>query len=137
MATYSKSGVNNTTFSPNPDITAQITGTGNPIPGTVNPPFAASIALEPYLASSRFIQVLGVSSVSATSTLTTAFVANPGAHLTVQCNASSSGTVTYTFSTGFKSTGTAAPTASTRLLVLFVSDGTTWNEVARTSAALS
>lgn len=130
-------GVNNTAFNPNADITSQITGTGNPVPGTINPTFASTISLNTILQYSRFVQILGVSTVSATTTITTGFVATPGGRLAVQLNASASGTVTATFSTGFKATGTLAATSSTRILIDFVSDGTTWNEVSRTTAALS
>lgn len=127
----------NTPFTPNADFTAQLTGSGVAIGNAVSPTFSATIALTSILQGTRFVRILGSNTTSSTVSLTTAFVANPGALLVVQVNADASGTVTATFSTGFKATGTLAPTSSTRMLILFASDGTTWNEVARTGSALS
>jgi hypothetical protein len=126
----------NTTFSPNPDLTAQITGSGASVPGSVSPTYAATQAIASILQYSRFVLIAGVNSVSATTTITTTFVAKAGARLAVQVNAAG-GTVTATFSTGFRVTGTAAPTIGTSLLVDFVSDGTTWNEIGRSAAVLT
>lgn len=126
----------NTTFSPNPDLTAQITGSGASVPGSVSPTFAATQAIAAILQYSRFVLIAGDSNVSATTTITTTFVAKAGARLAVQINAAN-GTVTATFSTGFRVTGTAAPTVGTSLLVDFVSDGTTWNEISRSAAVLT
>lgn len=129
--------VNNSAFSFNPDIVAQMSGSGKPVPGTVTPTFAASMALAAVLLYSRYVRILGVSTVSATVDLTTTFVAPAGARLTVQVDNSASGTVTATFGTGFRSTGTVAPTASKSILVDFSSDGITWNEVGRSASALA
>ena len=136
----------NTAFSPNPDITCQITGTptattpgftGDPSIGAgVAPTYAATISLEPFLQNSRFVLINGVSATSATTTLNTTFVAPAGATLLIQVNASG-GTITATFGTGFRKTGTLAPTVGTSMLIEFVSDGITWNEIGRTSAALA
>lgn len=133
----SQRGVNNTAFSPNPDITAQITGTGQPVAGAISLTYSATQAIAPILLYSRYVEINGVSTVSATTTVTTGFVATPGAHLIVNVLASASGTVTATFSTGFKATGTVAATASTNFPVLFVSNGVAWVEVARPTAAVA
>ena len=133
----SQRGVNNTPFSPNPDITAQITGTGQPVPGALSPTFAATQDITSILQYSRYVEILGVSTVSSTCTITTSFVATPGAHLIVNVKASASGTVTATFSTGFKVVTTVAATQSTNFPVLFVSNGTAWVEVARPTAAIA
>jgi hypothetical protein len=139
MANYplSTRGVNNTAFSPNADMVAQMTGSGQPVPGALSPTYAATQAIEGILQYSRYVEINGVSTVSATCTITTAFVATPGAHLIVNVKASSSGTVTATFSTGFKVVTTVAATASTNFPVLFVSNGTAWVEVARPTAAIA
>lgn len=133
----SQRGLNNTPFSPNPDITAQLTGTGQPVPGALALTFAALQAIAPILQYSRYVEINGVSTVSATTTVSTTFVASPGSILIVNTKASASGTVTTTFGTGFKSTGTCAATASTNFPVHFVSNGTAWVEVARPTAAIA
>lgn len=133
----SQRGITNTAFSPNPDIVAQITGTGQPVGGAISLTFSATQAIGPILQYSRYVEINGVSTVSATATVTTAFVATPGARLIVNTLASASGTVTTTFSTGFKSTGTCAATASTNFPVEFVSNGVAWVEVCRPTAAIA
>jgi len=136
-APLSQRGVNNTPFSPNPDLTAQITGSGQPVPGKLSLTYAATQAIEPILQYSRYVEIAGVNTTSATCTVTTAFVATPGARLIINTKADSSGTVTTTFGTGFKSTGTCAATSSTNFPVEFVSNGTAWVEVCRPTAAIS
>lgn len=134
----SQRGVNNTAFSPNPDILAQLTGTGQPTPAAISLTYAATQAIESLLmAGTRYVEINGVSTVSSTCTVTTAFVATPGALLIVNVLASASGTVTATFSTGFKVTGTVAATASTNFPVEFVSNGVAWIETGRPTAAIA
>ena len=130
-------GTNNTAFAPNADITAQITGSGNAVPGAVSLTYAATQAIGPILQYSRYVEINGVNTTSATTTVTTTMIALKGAHLIVNVLADATGTVTATFSTGFKSTGTVAATASTNFPVLFVSNGTNWVEVARPTAAIA
>lgn len=134
MAAIQNRGVNNTAFSPNPDKTAQMTGSGAPVPGTVSPTFAAAVVLDAVLNYSTYVRMLGVSTVSSTCTLTTTNAAPIGARLAVSCEASASGTVTYTFSTGFKVSATAAATLSTAMTVSFVGNGTNWVESGRSLA---
>lgn len=133
----SQRGVNNTAFSPNADLVAQITGSGQPVPGALALTFAATQAIESILQYSRYVEIAGSNTTSATTTITTAFIATPGAQLIVNVKADSTGTVTATFSTGFKTTGTVAATASTNFPVAFVSNGTAWVEVARPTAAIA
>ena len=133
----SSRGVNNTFASPNADITAQLTGTGQPVPGALSLTYASTQAIEKLLQYSRYVEIAGSNTTSATCTITTAFVATPGAHLIVNVKADGTGTVTATFSTGFKATGTVAATTSTNFPVLFVSNGTAWVEVARPTAAVA
>ena len=127
----------NTAFSPNPDFTAQITGSGVTVAGVsgtgITPTYASSIELAPYLQSTRFIAI-NTTSVVGNSTLTAAYVPQAGARLVIQINNDSSGARTITFSTGFRVTGTVTGTASKAILVTFCSDGTTWNEASRTTA---
>lgn len=131
-------GVSNTAFSFNPDLAAQLLGSGAAIPGAIAPTFAATIALDSLMPYTRYIEINGVSTVSSTVSLTNGVVCLPGALLIVNIKASSSGTVTATFSTGFKATGTVAATASTNFPVLFVANSAgVWVEVARASAAVA
>ena len=127
-------GVNNTAFSVNPDKLACLVGSGGPSPGVLSPTFAAAVVLDSILNYSNYVRILGVSTVSSTCSITTTNVALEGALLSVMCQASSSGTVTYTFSTGFKVSATAAATLSTAMTVNFRSNGTNWIEVSRSLA---
>ena len=127
----------NTAFSPNPDLVAQVTGSGQPAPGAgttgLAPTYASSIELAPTLQYSRFVAINTTSGVG-NATITAAYVAQAGARLVVQINNDAGGARTITFSTGFRSTGTVTGTASKAIVVGFCSDGTTWNETSRTTA---
>jgi hypothetical protein len=126
-------GVNNTAFSPNPDKVAQITGSGQPVPGAVSPTFDAAVVLDSILNYSCYVRILGINATSSTCAVTTANIQLAGAYLTVSCEAAG-GTVTYTFGAGFKTSATAAPTTGTAMAIEFVSNGTNWVEVGRSLA---
>lgn len=137
-------GLNNTAWSPDSDLTAQITGSGKATPGYngpasigagFTPVYAATIELSPFLMKSRFVQI--VTTAGLDSTLTTLFVAAAGAILNIQINNPTGGSRIITFGTGFRPTGTVTDTAAHIFLVQFVSDGLTWNEVARSAAAVA
>ena len=128
-------GIANTTFDPNGDLVAQISGMGNPVSGAVVATLAATIALDALMMTTRFISITNTSAISAV-TVTTAVGANPGARLVIQFNQYSGGSGALTFGTGFRPTGTATPSSAKALLVEFVSDGTTWNEVGRSVASV-
>jgi hypothetical protein len=127
----------NTAFSPNPDLVAQVTGSGQPAPGAgstgLAPTYASSIELAPTLQFSRFIAINTTSAVG-NATLTAAYVPQAGARLVIQINNDASAARTITFSTGFRTTGTVVGTASKAIVVTFCSDGTTFNEASRTTA---
>lgn len=129
----------NTAFSPNPDFIAQLTGSGAIVAGVsgtgITPTYASSIELAPYLQATRFI-VINTTSAVGNATLTAAYVPQAGARLVIQINNDASGARTITFSTGFRPTATVVGTASKAILVEFTSDGTTWNELARSGAAV-
>lgn len=128
MASPQNRGINNTAFSPNPDKLAQLTNSGQPVPGSVSPTYAATVALDAFLNYSTFVKM------TLTGALTlTAAVGNAGAILNIQLTSDGTGRTT-TFGTGFRSTGTLAGTASQTMGIIFVSDGTTWNEMSRTTA---
>jgi len=134
MATPLKNrGVNNTSFDPNADKTAQLTGSGNVVPGGVVATLAAPIALDSYQVNSNFISITNTASISAV-TVTSGAIANPGGLLFVQFNQYTGGSGALTFSTGFRSTGTVTPTSAKAIVVAFVSDGTTYNEFARAAS---
>ena len=106
---------------------------GGPSAGALQPTFAATIALNPNLGIVQ--KFAGVSTTSATCTVTTANPGQFGQMLITQCAADSTGTVTYTFSTNFLPTATVAATASKSLSVLWFSDGIAWHELARSASA--
>jgi hypothetical protein len=95
------------------------------------PTFAATVALVPDVPVQ---QLNGVNTTSATCTVTAGIAYGL---LVVICKADASGTVTYTFGTGFKSTGTAAPTAGKTIVVAFIGDGTNYFEFARSASAIT
>lgn len=132
-------GIKNTAWSPDADITAQITGTGQPTPGyngptTIGagftPVYAATIELSPFLQKSRFILLTTTSGVG-NATLTTLFVPSAGCQLYIQINNDAGAARTITFTTGFRTTATVVGTASKAAIIEFTSDGTTWNESGR------
>lgn len=118
-------------------MTAQMTGSGQPVPGPLAPTFAATQEIGGILQYSRYVEIAGSNTVSATTTITTTFVATAGARLIVNVQADSSGTVTATFGTGFKVVTTVAATLSTNFPVSFVSNGTAWVETGRPTAAIA
>lgn len=129
-------GINNTAFDINGDLATQITGMGNAPIGSVTPTYAATTALDAIMLTSRFVLIVTTSGVG-NATLTTSVGANAGGRLVVQINNDASGARTITFGTGFRPTATVVGTASKAILVEFVSDGLTWNEVARSASALT
>lgn len=126
-------GTNNTPFSFNSDMVAQHTGTGGPVPGAVSPTYAATQAIGSILQYSRWVIIDGVNATSATCTITTTFVGPSGSQLAVAVRGGG-GTVTATFSTGFKVSATAAATIGTLMTVTFRSNGTNWVESGRSLA---
>jgi hypothetical protein len=98
---------------------------------------AASVAYGATMAlvvASNKITVAGVNGTSATATINCAAVAPAGAPLIIETTADASGTVTVTFGTHFRTTGTQATTASKISEIFFVGDGTNWNEVCRNTS---
>jgi hypothetical protein len=93
--------------------------------------YGSTIAL---VVASNKVTIAGVNGTSATCTLNCAAVAPAGQWLIVETTADSSGTVTVTFGTHFRTTGTQATTLSKISEILFIGDGTNWNEVARNTA---
>jgi hypothetical protein len=71
---------------------------------------------------------------SATATLTPSAAGTAGDVLVIVTEADASGTVTATFASTFHPSGTQATTASHFSSIVFVSDGTRWVEVCRTTA---
>jgi hypothetical protein len=129
-------GVNNTTFAPNADLVAQLTGSGQPVPGTVLATYVASgnTDITALLQYTRYVRII---TATGNSTVISSFVASPGGLLFVQIDNDSGGARTITFSTGFRATGTVVGTASKAIVVAFVSDGTNWIEYARSVAAVT
>jgi hypothetical protein len=131
----------NTIYRLNADPIAQITGTGNALAGFPSsvgsgfaPTYAASIDIGPLLHYTRWINIVTTSAVG-NATLTCSVIKNPGSIIVVQINNDAGGARTITLSTGFRfSAATLVGTASKIMLVTFVSDGLTYNEISRTVA---
>lgn len=132
----SSRGLNNTAFSPNADMTAQITGSGQPVPGTLAPTYVASGSTDitAILQYSRYVEI---TTATGNSTVISSFVSTDGGRLVISIANDASGARTITFGTGFRSTGTVVGTASKVILVEFVSDGSTWNELCRSASAIT
>jgi hypothetical protein len=127
-------GVNNNAFSVNPDKLAQLVGSGGPVPGSISPTYAATVVLDSILNYANYVRIIGVNATSATCSISTTNIALAGALLSVSCESSATGTCTYTFGAGFKSSGTAAATTLTAMTVNFRSNGTNYIEVSRSLA---
>ena len=135
----------NTAFTPNPNKVAQMTGSGVATPGYTGPSttgtgvvpvYATTIALDPFLLNSNFVSITGDNTNACT--VSVASVPAAGAQLCVQFNEPAAGnTSVLTFGTGFRSTGTVQPTSAKAILVEFMSDGTSYNEMGRSSASLT
>lgn len=131
----------NTIWQPNPDFIAQLTGSGVAIPGFPAqlgsgfiPTYAAAIDIGPLLTYTRWINIVTTSAVG-NSTITSTIIPRAGCGVVLQVSNDASGARTLTFSTGFRfSAATLVGTASKIMLIAFVSDGTTLNEVSRTIA---
>lgn len=111
--------------------------TGGPGPGTVsNPPYAATITIGTNSENQGMVQQInGVSTVSATSTVSAGTGGLFGQFLIIICSASASGNVTYTFSTSFLPTATVVATQGKSITVGWVSDGVIWHEMFRSASA--
>lgn len=107
---------------------AQISGT-NGAPN-VAPTYAATMSIDP---NAGLVQTIaGLNSTSATCTLNAASAGQAQQLLIFLLQ--DTGGVTYTFGTNFKSTGTANPTTTKTIQIMFVSDGTNWREICRSTA---
>lgn len=124
----------NTVYSLNSwaDKIAQLLNIGNPPNINVSPTYAATMDISQSIQASGYVRLLGTTA-SATCTVTTTSIGNVGALLSLSCEAVG-GTNTYTFSTGFKPSTTAAATTGTAMTVNFRSNGTNWVEVSRSLA---
>jgi hypothetical protein len=78
--------------------------------------------------------IAAANGTSATSTLTPSAAGSAGDILVIITEADSSGTVTITFASTFHPSGTQATTLSKFSTILFMSDGTRWVELCRTTA---
>lgn len=131
----------NTIYRLNADPIAQMTGTGNALPGFPSsvgsgftPTYAAAIDIGPLLHYTRFINIVTTAGVG-NATLTCSQIKPAGSIIVIQINNDSGGARTITLSTGFRFTAaTLVGTASKIMLVTFVSDGLTFNEISRTVA---
>ena len=93
--------------------------------------FAATMTID---VTYGFHVVAASHTTSATVTFTPSGPGNAGDELTIVTEADSSGTVTATFASTFHPSTTQATTLSTFSSIRFVSDGTRWVELCRTTA---
>jgi hypothetical protein len=140
-------GVNNNAFSPNPDLVAQITGSGAPLTGfngatTIGagfaPTYAAAIEIGPFIGNNytRWVDIVTNSTVGNATVNSANFVPPAGGCLWVAIDNDATAARTITFGTNFRSTGTVVGTNSKQICVAFVSNGTSWCEFARSSSAV-
>lgn len=130
-------GTNNTPFTPNMDTVAQMSGTGAPFPFTTAVTYVSGGNTDP----TSVLFVSSFASITTASGNTTVLMPTlklaAGARRVIQINNDATAARTVTFSTGFRANGAITGTNSKAILIDFVSDGTTLNEVARTGAALT
>ena len=97
--------------------------------------YAGATALEIIYGNGCIQGVNGDSAVAAAVAVTCGNVPAVGL-LIVNFRATGAGTVTYTLGAGFLVNGTVAPTTGKQIAVAFVSNGTNFVELCRTSAAV-
>ena len=121
----------NTPFTPDPNLTGQLTGTGNPLSNTTAITWvsAGNTSITQALSYTRFISTTTASGNS--TFITSNGVLPAGALVHIQVNNDATAPRLITFGTGFRSNGTQAGTNSKASTFVFVSDGTTLNEFAR------
>lgn len=93
--------------------------------------YAATIAL---VVASNKVTIAGSNGTAAAFTLNCAAVAPAGQILVVETTADGTGTVTGTFGTHFRTTGTQATTLNKISEIYLIGDGTNWNEICRNTA---
>jgi hypothetical protein len=123
------SGVNNTAFSPNPDFTAQLTGSGQPPYGNVNVNATANTTVTSILQYSRYI------AITATGVNYNVICANSvvpaGGIVNINCINGALAASTVTWGAGFRANTTTVGVSSKVQMCQFVSDGTTLNMVSQ------
>ena len=125
------SGNTNNAFTPDANLVAQITGSGNPIAGNTTATYVASgnTSITSILQYSRWVTM--TTATGNTTVLTSNSVVPAGGIVTIQINNDSSSARTITWGTGFRSNTTTVGVASKAQVCLFISDGTTLNMVAQ------
>ena len=131
MAYPQSSGNANNAFTPDSNFTAQVTGSGNPISNTTAVAWvsAGNTSITQALSYTRFITTTTASGNSNIVTANSVVPAGGLVHLQVNNDATSPRLIT--FGSGFRSNGTQIGTNSKASTFVFVSDGTTLNEFAR------
>ena len=119
------------------DLVAQMTGSGVPIAGSVVPTYAANTLVTQTLYTSRYVNINTTSAVGNSTILATNSCVPAGGIVTFQITNDATNARTITWGTGFRSTAVITGTNSKSILVQFVSDGLTLNEVARSASALT
>ena len=119
-------------LSPIADVVAQ--NFGIPRGCYYAPTYAATIAIDPTVLSPSVL--ITTTAAVGNATLTAASIGPFGQLLLLQINNDAGGARTITFSTGFRSTGTVVGTQSKAICLIFMSDGTTFNEVCRSASAV-
>lgn len=127
----------NTAFSPNPDFIAQLTGTGQPISPSTAATYVASgnTDITAILRTSTFCSMTTATGNS-TIFCNTIFAAGTLKNVQINNDAVGARTITFGGSNGFRATGTVVGTNSKAILVQFISDGVTLNEIARSVGAV-
>lgn len=109
-----------------------MTGSGAPT-ALYSPTYAATVSLDP-----RASPLCSITTTSAigNATLNAVTVGQVGQNWTILINNDATLARTITFGTNFRSSGTVTGTTSKAIAVEFVSDGTVWYEMGRSSAAV-
>lgn len=125
-------GINNTPFSPNADLTAQLTGSGQPISGTTAITATANTTITSYIAGSTPTRYLTITSNGANYNVICANSVVPaGGIVTLNLINAAEAARTVTFLGGFRTNTTVVGVSSKLQMCMFVSDGTTLNMVAQ------
>ena len=126
---------NNTAFSPNADLVAQLSGSGNLVPGTVAATYATNTDITAILQYSRFVQITTTNAVGNSTVIFTGTA--PRGLLIVEITNDAVQAETVTFGAGFRPTATVVGTNSKTISVAFFGNGTKFVEFARSASAIT
>ena len=113
-----------------------MSGTGAPFPFNPAPTYATNTSIVQTLYQGRFVNINTTSAVGNTTILASNSILPAGAIVNIMVTNDATAARTITFGTGFRSTAVITGTNSKSILVQFISDGLTLNEISRSASGV-